>query len=62
MTKQEAQATIISYIEDWANNLMADFVEDSINGSSDDEAREALELVGTNFNWYATINTDDNDN
>ncbi len=59
MTKQEAQATIISYIEDWANNFLPDFVEDSINGSDDAEAREALELVGTDFNWFASIKTDE---
>ncbi len=59
MTIQEAQAIIISFIEDWSNNIMPDFIEDSINGGSDEEAREALELVGTDFNWYASIKTDE---
>ncbi len=59
MSKTEAQAIIISYLEDWANNFMPDFIEDSINGGCDDEAIEALRLVGTNFNWFASIKTDD---
>ena len=59
MSKTEAQAIIISYLEDWANNFMPDFIEDSINGGCDDEAIEALQLVGTNFNWFASIKTDD---
>jgi len=60
MTTTEAQAIIISYIEDWANNCMPDFIEDSIHGGCDEEAEQALELVGTNFNWFASIKTDDN--
>ncbi len=59
MTTQEAQAIIISFIEDWANNFLPDFVEDSINGGNDDEAIQALQLVGTDFNWYASIKTDE---
>lgn len=58
MTKQQAQAIIVAYAEDWANNIMPDFLEDSINGGCDDEAIEALALVGTGFNWVASIKTD----
>ena len=55
MTKQEAQEIIVAYLEDWSNNLMPDFVEDSIRGGCDDEAIQALDLVGTDFNWSASI-------
>lgn len=58
MTKEEAQAIIVAYMEDWANNIMPDFVEDSISNGTDDEAKEALELVGTDFEWFASIKTD----
>ena len=58
MTKQQAQAIVVSYLEDWANNFLDDFVEDSIRGGCDDEAIEALDLVGTDFNWSASIKTD----
>jgi len=60
MTTTEAQAIVVAYLESWANEIMPDFVEDSINGGCDAEAIQALELVGTNFNWFASIKTDDN--
>lgn len=58
MTHKEAQEIIVSYLEDWANNIMPDFIEDSIRGCCDSEAIEALALVGTDFNWCAVIKTD----
>lgn len=59
MTTTEAQAIIISCLEDWANTMMADFVEESILNGGDAEALQALQLVGTDFNWSASIKTDD---
>ncbi len=55
MTTKEAQLIVANYIQDWCNNIAPDFVEDSINGGNDDEAIEALRLVGTDFEWFVEV-------
>ncbi len=56
---KSAKNGITGTVDKASNNIMPDFIEDSINGGCDDEAIEALQLVGTNFNWFASIKTDD---
>ena len=56
MTTQEAQDYIATFIKDWCETIGPDFIEDSIRGGIDDEAIEALSLVGTDFPWSITIN------
>ena len=56
MTTKEAQDCVAAYIKDWCENIGPDFIEDSIRDGIDDEAIEALSLVGTDFPWHVTIN------
>jgi len=58
MTKTEAQECVRAYLEDWFANIGPDFVQDSITGSDDSEAIEALELVGLDFNWDVKVSID----
>ena len=58
MTNSQAQELIRAYLQDWFENIGSAFVEDSINGSCDAEAKQALEQVGMDFNWNVTVSID----
>ena len=55
MTKSEAQQILADYFEGWCNDVAPDFMKDSIEGGLDEEAQEALRLVGMDFDWYAKV-------
>ena len=59
MTTQEAQKIVASFIEDWCINIAPDFIEDSIMGGVDEEAIQALKVVGFDFNWDLKVTTQD---
>ena len=56
MTTNQAQVIVANYIQGWCNDVAPDFIEDSINGGTDQEAIDALALVGTNFDWSIEMN------
>ena len=51
MTKEQAQQIILNELEFWTGEYVAEYVEESIRGNDDEELLQALDLVGTNFNW-----------
>ena len=55
MTNKEAQQILLAYIQDWVDLAATEFIEESIEGSLDEEAKEALDLVGLEFDWSASV-------
>ena len=58
MTKTEAQSIVTEYIRDWCGEFSAEYVRDSILNGTDEEAIEALETAGFDFNWEVKVITD----
>ena len=57
MTTSEAKSISKGYILDWCE-VSTDLIEESIRGGLDDEAIEALDLVGFDFPWSIKVEED----
>lgn len=55
MTTAEAKAIIAEYIRDWTDNFVLDYVKEGITDGSDEEALEAYNLVGFDFDWNVDV-------